>query len=280
MLSTYPCSSGDALLRAAERESADTRSAIPVDRAALRRVAAATFPDADAVSVAEEPLAGDGGLSYVVTTTDPDRTAVLKLTPSDAASTLRTGVRAYDCLSSVPDVPGPTVYGLDTSAERLSCPYSVVEHVGGDELDEVSAFRSFPRERKRTLVRAMGRTLGARHEETAFDRYGALSAGDEGLTVDTDERCWASFYTDRYRTHADAATDSPVADLAVAAADLFERTASELDGPPASALLHGDFTPDNLVIRDGDVRAVLDWEHAKAGDPAWEAWKLTENVVN
>jgi aminoglycoside phosphotransferase (APT) family kinase protein len=269
----------DALLEAAESGAADTRSSISVDRSSLRRAVTATFPDADAVSVAAEPLAGDGGLSYVVTTTAPDRTAVLKLVPSNELSTLRTGVRAYDHVSSVPDVPVPTVYALDTSEQRLSYPYSVVDHVGGDELDEVSQFRSFARERKRSLVRAMGRTLGALHERTAFDRYGSLSADGEALTVDGVERDWASFYADRYRQHAADAADSPVADLATEAADCFERVAADLDGPAAPALLHGDFTPDNLVIRDGDVRAVLDWEHAKAGDPAWEAWKLTENVV-
>ena len=263
----------DELLQAAEQGSADTRDAITVERAALERVAAVTFPDAGAVSVAEEPLAGDGGLSYVVTTTDPDRRAVFKLAPSDAAATLRTGVRAYDRLSRVPNVPVPAVYELDTSEERLPYPYSVVEHVGGDELDEVSQFLAYATERKRTLVRAMARTLGSLHERTDLDRYGSLSADGEG-----DD--WASFYTDHYREHADGAADSPVADLADEALAFFERAAADLEGPPAPALLHGDYTPDNLVIREDEVRAVLDWEHAKAGDPAWEAWKTTENVVN
>lgn len=34
-----------------------------------------------------------------------------------------------------------------------------------------------------------------------------------------------------------------------------------------AALLHGDFWPGNLVWRDGDIAAVLDWEDAAVGDP-------------
>jgi aminoglycoside phosphotransferase (APT) family kinase protein len=48
----------------------------------------------------------------------------------------------------------------------------------------------------------------------------------------------------------------------------------ELDtetGPPAPAnppaLLHGDFWPGNVLSRDGEVVAVIDWEDAATGDP-------------
>jgi aminoglycoside phosphotransferase (APT) family kinase protein len=38
--------------------------------------------------------------------------------------------------------------------------------------------------------------------------------------------------------------------------------------PTAGAWVHGDFRPSNLVVRDGRVAAVLDWEMAGWGDPA------------
>ena len=33
-------------------------------------------------------------------------------------------------------------------------------------------------------------------------------------------------------------------------------------------LIHGDFAPHNVLTRDGDIVALLDWELAKRGDPA------------
>lgn len=42
-------------------------------------------------------------------------------------------------------------------------------------------------------------------------------------------------------------------------------------------LCHGDFSDDNLLVKDGALRAVVDWERALAGDPAsdvayWFMW--------
>jgi aminoglycoside phosphotransferase (APT) family kinase protein len=51
-----------------------------------------------------------------------------------------------------------------------------------------------------------------------------------------------------------------------------ERVRRELNagvrrGPNDVRLLHGDFWPGNVMVRDGRVEAVLDWEDAKLGDP-------------
>jgi aminoglycoside phosphotransferase (APT) family kinase protein len=47
------------------------------------------------------------------------------------------------------------------------------------------------------------------------------------------------------------------------------------EGP--SAWLHGDLAPDNLLVRDGRLSAVIDWGGLAAGDPATDllpAWNL------
>lgn len=43
----------------------------------------------------------------------------------------------------------------------------------------------------------------------------------------------------------------------------------EYDGPPR--LVHGDLTnPSNILVKDGRVTGIVDWEYSMAGDPAWE----------
>ena len=36
------------------------------------------------------------------------------------------------------------------------------------------------------------------------------------------------------------------------------------------AIVHWDFTPDNVLVRDGRVSGVIDWEGVRAGDPAFD----------
>ena len=42
---------------------------------------------------------------------------------------------------------------------------------------------------------------------------------------------------------------------------------SRAPGSAVTTLVHGDFKPGNLLLRDGDVTAVLDWETVHLGDP-------------
>lgn len=45
------------------------------------------------------------------------------------------------------------------------------------------------------------------------------------------------------------------------------RSLSDTQYEGAPKLLHGDFWPENLLWRDGDIAAILDWEDAALGDP-------------
>jgi aminoglycoside phosphotransferase (APT) family kinase protein len=40
--------------------------------------------------------------------------------------------------------------------------------------------------------------------------------------------------------------------------------------PDAAAIVHWDFTPDNVLVRGGRVSGVIDWEGVRAGDPRFD----------
>jgi aminoglycoside phosphotransferase (APT) family kinase protein len=40
--------------------------------------------------------------------------------------------------------------------------------------------------------------------------------------------------------------------------------------PEMSAIVHWDFTPDNVLVRDGRVAGVIDWDGVRAGDPQFD----------
>ncbi|MGV0806598.1 phosphotransferase family protein [Mycolicibacterium setense] len=62
-------------------------------------------------------------------------------------------------------------------------------------------------------------------------------------------------------THASFGEDRPAMEL------IFRRLAQTRPEPVPAAVVHGDFRNGNLLIDDGGVRAVLDWELAHIGDP-------------
>jgi aminoglycoside phosphotransferase (APT) family kinase protein len=40
--------------------------------------------------------------------------------------------------------------------------------------------------------------------------------------------------------------------------------------PETGAIVHWDFTPDNVLVRDGHVTGVIDWEGTRVGDPEFD----------
>jgi aminoglycoside phosphotransferase (APT) family kinase protein len=40
--------------------------------------------------------------------------------------------------------------------------------------------------------------------------------------------------------------------------------------PETTAIVHWDFTPDNVLVRDGRVTGVIDWEGTRPGDPQFD----------
>ena len=56
-------------------------------------------------------------------------------------------------------------------------------------------------------------------------------------------------------------------DLLAAVLQLVEKERGARTGDDPAHLVHGDYNPTNILIRDGSVAAVLDWEYAHSGGP-------------
>jgi aminoglycoside phosphotransferase (APT) family kinase protein len=50
------------------------------------------------------------------------------------------------------------------------------------------------------------------------------------------------------------------------------------DDQPGGCLVHGDFNPSNVLVRDGEVAAVLDWEFSLSGVPLMDISNLVRHT--
>ena len=80
--------------------------------------------------------------------------------------------------------------------------------------------------------------------------------------------------------------DWRIVDKPRALVDAYEEMVDFLFDPPllAVGIVHGDTDSANLLVRDGVIAGVVDWEYARVDWPAWElanaAWKLGSDVVD
>ncbi len=136
-------------------------------------------------------------------------------------------------------IPVPIPYDLDESGTIFATPYLVIDYVDG-RIDFAPANIG-------DFARQMAAQLAAIHQL-------------DTTTLDL------SFLPRHGRGFGDVTpSEAACPDAAPIRAALETRWPLPQVNPPA--LLHGDFWPGNVLWRDGQVAAVIDWEDAAVGDP-------------
>ncbi|MGA4839199.1 aminoglycoside phosphotransferase family protein [Streptomyces sp. G45] len=159
-------------------------------------------------------------------------------------------------------VPIPQVLARGAPADGYAWPWSV--HAWLDGVNPVEGAVAQPQALAEDLagfVTAL-RSLDPAGAPPAY-RGGPLKAQDAGTREAIDQL--------RSLRHPRAAVDTDAA----AAAWEADLRAPAWDGPPV--WVHADLMPGNLLVRDGRLSAVIDFECAGAGDPACDlipAWNL------
>lgn len=162
----------------------------------------------------------------------------------------------------------PEIVGFETGSDLLGRPYCVQRWVDGSDAGTALA-KLAPAAR-----RALGASLGvqvARMHTIESDWVG------EGVLPSLRLPGWRPYahaQTDRLRTLnlRHVSLDLPTLDAAAAGC---HRLADVVDVGFRPGLAHRDLWPPNVILAaDGTVAALLDFEHARFTDPAWDLVKL------
>jgi aminoglycoside phosphotransferase (APT) family kinase protein len=150
-------------------------------------------------------------------------------------------------------------------------PYAVLDWIEGKRLDRAAAGAG--PEAQRALGAAAGTALAHIHA-FRFARHGFLASDLRvGPAIDLDGDALVAFLRA-------CLVDGPGgarlgAALTSAVLDFAAREGSRLrDWLAPPCLVHGDFNPTNILVRDGRIAAVLDWEFALSATPAFDFGNL------
>lgn len=167
-------------------------------------------------------------------------------------------VREFTVMSALGPtaVPVPRTFALCTDRSVLGADFYVMEHVTG------VAYRHAEQ------LEPLGPTTTAAVVDSMVDVLAALHAVDPeevGLSSFGRPRGFVGRQVRRWGRQLDGSRSRDLPDADRLLRELTERAASHPDG--AASIVHGDYRLDNLLVRDGTVRAVIDWEMATLGDP-------------
>jgi len=176
---------------------------------------------------------------------------VLRLAPagvriSGPADVARQG-RVMASLADTP-VPVPPVRWLDDDPRAFGRPYFVVGFVEGVKLGEMQASPDEAREMARSVIEG----LAALH---AVDWQSRRAAWGEPFPL-IEEMKRLDYLLDRPTLDPAAVSRAP---------DLRERLRASLPAESRIGCVHGDFQWSNLLLREGRLVAVIDWEISLVG---------------
>ncbi|WP_068062291.1 phosphotransferase family protein [Nocardia xishanensis] len=173
--------------------------------------------------------------------------------------------READCFRACAraGVPVPALVAHGDGTDGVGSPYLLMERLDGETIPH----RLLREDRWATvrpkLVHQFGEILGRIHAIAPAEVPRLEEDGDP--------------LTRLRESHAVFGEDRPAMEL------IFRRLERTRPEPVPPTLVHGDFRNGNLLIDDGGVRAVLDWELAHIGDPredlGWlcaRAWRFGE----
>lgn len=151
-------------------------------------------------------------------------------------------------------VPVPATLLLCTDPDVLGAPFYLMEKVDGTIYRTGAQTATLAAPERHRLARTLVDTLAELHRVDPA----AVGLADFGRP---DGFLARQVHRWRRQLAASRSRDLPGVDA------LAGQLAASVPDSPAPAVVHGDYRLDNLLVRDGEITAVLDWEMSTLGDP-------------
>ncbi|MDY6777706.1 MAG: phosphotransferase, partial [Candidatus Nanohaloarchaea archaeon] len=112
-----------------------------------------------------------------------------------------------------------------------------------------------------------GNYLAAAHQHLDIDDYGYVIGTDDGLKTSGAET-WDAFFHEYVKGLASLLHDSALDrdGLADDVDTVLEHIQNRFPEQPEPSIIHRDYRPGNLRVKDDEITAILDWDNAIAGD--------------
>jgi aminoglycoside phosphotransferase (APT) family kinase protein len=171
---------------------------------------------------------------------------------------------AYDRLQQS-GLPVPRVIALDTSKTLVPYAYLITTKLPGMPL--IDCWQTMTLAQREQAATETGRYLALMHAHTFDDGFYKLCDRETDFFATWSDYVWSFF-----REYASVLQQKQLMDSSVLqrAEQVLKRSEPLLKNITVGALVHADYHAENLLVADGHIMAVIDFEHAKAADPAWD----------
>ncbi len=164
-------------------------------------------------------------------------------------------------------VPVAPTYGFCEDPAVNGAPFYVMGFVEGAVLHDADAAEPMPEAERHALGLDVVRVLAALHN---------LNPDDVGLGTLGRKEAYLERQLKRWNKQWEASKTHEIPEMEETARRLADRMPEQV----GAAIVHGDYRLGNMMVADGRIQAVLDWELCTLGDPLADVGYLLNSWVS
>ena len=164
-------------------------------------------------------------------------------------------------------VPVAQNHGLCQDEAINEADFYVMTHVDGLVLNDSTIGARVPEEERRGM---------SEHLVDILCRLHAINPDDVGLGDLGRKEAYLARQIKRWTSQWEASKTHEIPEMEESCRILTERMPEQI----GAAIVHGDYRFGNMIVGDGEVKAVLDWELCTLGDPLADVGYLLNNWVS
>ena len=164
------------------------------------------------------------------------------------------------------EVPVPPTVGLCRDKAVNGAPFYVMDYVEGEVLHDDQAAGNLPLSERRSIGMDAIEVLARLH----LVDPDAVGLGDLGR-----KEAYLARQLKRWNRQWEASKTHEIAEMEASSRLLAEAVPEQV----GATIVHGDYRLGNMIVRDGRIAAVLDWELCTLGDPLADVGYLLNSWV-
>jgi aminoglycoside phosphotransferase (APT) family kinase protein len=163
------------------------------------------------------------------------------------------------------DIPTQKIIHSDLSKNTIKYKFYIADKLEG--YNPIDRFKYLPTRAKKRILKEFGRYLAELHENLEFASSGRFKPKNSELQLpDENFSDYLQEWTNQYISKVE---DGPFEEIEGTMIKFLESNL-EVANTDYNCCLHWDNSPDNLIIKDNRINAVIDWEKSISGTPEWD----------
>lgn len=162
------------------------------------------------------------------------------------------------------DVPVPVNYGLCKDKTVNGADFYVMEYIDGLVLNDSVIGATVPEAQRRPI---------GLHVVDILSKLHAINPDDVGLGDLGRKEAYLTRQIKRWTKQWEASKTHEIPEMEESCRILSERMPEQI----GATIVHGDFRLGNMIVADGSVKAILDWELCTLGDPLADVGYILNN---